>query len=376
MMHAMQAILDHLKAQTPAILADIERLVRLESPSKDVVGINSVSDVVQSWLAPLGACERIPHELGDTLRVIIPGRSSQRVVLLAHADTVYSRGFWDNLWRVEGDKVFGPGAYDMKGGIVQAVWALKTLKELGIELSHTVEFLLTPDEEIASHAGRPIIEASAVGARAVLVLEPPHLNGDLKVARKGVGVYNVKIHGKAAHQGTEPENGRNALVSAAHFIQEVVKLQDIPKGTTLGPNVIQGGTVSNVVCDLVELEVDLRVWTMDEADRIEAAIHAIQPLDGTRYEISDGLNRPAMEPTEGSLKVLELGQAIAAELGFHPGAARVGGGSDGNFTAKLAPTLDGFGVHGANAHQRNLEYILISELAPRTALIAGMLSRI
>jgi glutamate carboxypeptidase len=173
MMPAMQAILDHLKAQTPAILADIERLVRLESPSKDVPGIASVEDVVQSWLEPLGACERIPHELGDTLRVVIPGRSSDRVVLLAHADTVYSRGFWDNLWRVEGDKVFGPGAYDMKGGIVQAVWALKTIKELGLELSHTVEFLLTPDEEIASHAGRPIIEASAVGARAVLVLEPP-----------------------------------------------------------------------------------------------------------------------------------------------------------------------------------------------------------
>ncbi len=237
----------------------------------------------------------------------------------------------------------------------------------------SIDFLLTSDEETGSEVGRPLIEELAKGAQAVLVLEPPFMNGDLKVARKGVGEYKFNIFGKAAHQGLEPQNGRNAIVSAAHLISELVKLQDWDKGTTLGPNVIQGGTVSNVVADHVTLEVDLRIWSLDEAERADKALRAIQPLEGTRYEISGGLNRPPMEPTEGSLKLFDEARKIANELGFDVGAARVGGGSDGNFTAQLAPTLDGFGAIGAGAHQKDKEYIHIPSLAPRSALIAGML---
>ena len=373
MIPAMQRLLEHVQTNLQPLLADIESLVRLESPSRDAAGVNAVVDAVQAWLAPMGTAARHGSELGDTLRVTIPGQTGERVVLLAHADTVYPRGAWSQPWRVDGDRALGPGAYDMKGGIVQAVWALRTLAALGLTPRCTVDFLLTPDEEIESKAGRPHIEALATGAKAVLVLEPPHLNGDLKVARKGVGGYRVTVHGKAAHQGTEPENGRNAIVSAAHFIAEVVKLQDLAKGTTLGPNVISGGSAMNVVADRVDLEVDLRVWDASEADRVDAAIKAIEPLPGTSYDIRDGLNRPAMEPSDGSWKLLELGQRIAGELGFQPGAARVGGGSDGNFTSKLAPTLDGFGIHGGNAHQRDLEFILLSEIPRRTALLAGML---
>jgi glutamate carboxypeptidase len=236
-----------------------------------------------------------------------------------------------------------------------------------------VDFLVTPDEEISSHAGRPFIEGLAKGAKAVLVLEPPHLNGDLKVARKGVGGYRINVRGKAAHQGTEPENGRNAIVSAAHLISEIVKLQDFEKGTTLGPNLVNGGTAMNVVADHVYLEVDIRVWSQPEAERVDAAIRQIEPLEGTTYEILDGLNRPPMEPSDGTYRLLETAQRIANGFGFNPGAARVGGGSDGNFTARLAPTLDGFGAFGANAHQKGLEYIHVPSLAPRAALLAGML---
>jgi glutamate carboxypeptidase len=237
----------------------------------------------------------------------------------------------------------------------------------------TVDLLLTPDEEIGSDAGLPFIQSLAKDARAVLVLESPFMNGDLKIARKGVGDYKIQVHGEAAHQGLEPEKGRNAIVSAAHLITEIIKLQDLKKGTTLGPNVIHGGTVSNVVADKAILELDLRIWSLPEADRIDAALRAIQPLAGTRYEISGGLNRPPMEPSDGSYKLLEIAQKIANEIGFKVGAARVGGGSDGNFTSHLAPTLDGFGAFGAHAHQRDLEYIHIPSLAPRTALLAGML---
>jgi glutamate carboxypeptidase len=373
MILGMENLLQHFKTRTPDILADLEKLVRLESPSKDVTAINSVQDALVAMLDGLGSVTRHSTELGDVLHFTMPGKSTDRVVYLAHVDTVYATGFWANIWRIEGDQAFGPGVYDMKGGIVQAIYALKAIKELGLTPASTIELLVTPDEEIESRAGRPFIEKLATGAKAVIVLEPPHLNGDLKVARKGVGGYRVRVHGKAAHQGTEPENGRNAIVSAAHFITEVVKLQDIPKGTTLGPNVIQGGTVMNVVADEVYLEVDLRVWSQEEADRVDAAIKSIQPLEGTTYTILDGLNRPPMEPSDGTWKLLETGQRIAHELGFDPGAARVGGGSDGNFTAKLAPTIDGFGIHGKNAHQRELEYITISDIAPRTALVAGMM---
>jgi glutamate carboxypeptidase len=261
----------------------------------------------------------------------------------------------------------------MKGGIVQAAWAIRALHALDLQPARTIDLLLTPDEEVGSESGLPHIKKLAEGASAVLVLEPPFMNGDLKIARKGVGDYVVRVTGRSAHQGVEPENGRNAIVSAAHLIREIMQLEDREKGTTLGPNVIQGGTVSNVVADEAILKIDFRTWDVTEAARVEASMRRIEPLDGTTYEFIGGLNRPPMEPSAGSLVLLEKAQRLAQQLGFSVGSARVGGGSDGNFTSRLAPTLDGFGVMGAHAHQKNLEYIHIPSLAPRAALLAGML---
>ncbi len=369
----MNKILSYLESHTGELLSDIETLVRIESPSKYLEGINRVQDVNQGWLSPFGETNRHPTEFGDVLHARIPGQSADRVVLLAHMDTVYPVGSWQNIWQVQGEKALGPGVYDMKAGGVQAVWALRAIQATGQKPAYTVDFLLTPDEEIGSDAGLPYIQGLAQAAKAVLVLESPFMNGDLKIARKGVGEYKIQVHGQAAHQGLEPEKGRNAIVSAAHLIAEMIKLQDLDKGTTLGPNVFHGGTVSNVVADNANLEVDIRFWSLPEAERIDAALRAIQPLMGTRYEFSGGVNRPPMEPSEGSYKLLETAQKIAAELGFKVGAARVGGGSDGNFTSHLAPTLDGFGASGAHAHQKDVEFIHIPSLAPRTALLAGML---
>jgi glutamate carboxypeptidase len=369
----MNNLLTYFKDHTNEILSDVETLVKIESPSKHSEGINRIQDITQSWLSPFGQVNRHPSEFGDILHARIPGQNTNRVVLLAHMDTVYPLGSWTELWQVKGDQAFGPGTYDMKAGTVLAVWALRAIKELGQVPACTVDLLLTPDEEIGSDAGLPFIQSLAKNAKAVLVLESPFMNGDLKIARKGVGEYKIQVHGEAAHQGLEPEKGRNAIVSAAHLIAEIIKLQDLEKGTTLGPNVFHGGTVSNVVADLATLEVDLRIWSLPEADRVDAALRAIQPLTGTHYEITGGLNRPPMEPSQGSYKLLEIAQKIANEIGFKVGAARVGGGSDGNFTSHLAPTLDGFGAFGAHAHQKDLEYIHIPSLAPRTALLAGML---
>ena len=369
----MKKILSYLESHTTDILSDIETLVRIETPSKYAEGINHLQDVTQGWLSPFGTIRRHPSEFGDILHARIEGQSDLRVVLLAHMDTVYPLGSWTNVWQVKDDKAFGPGTYDMKAGAVQAIWALRAIKALEKKPAFTVDFLLTPDEEIGSDAGLPYIQGLAKNASAVLVLESPFMNGDLKIARKGVGEYKIQIHGNASHQGLEPDKGRNAIVSAAQLIAEIMKLQNLEKGTTLGPNVIHGGTVSNVVVDNVTLEVDLRIWSLPESERVDAALRAIQPLEGTSYEISGGLNRPPMEPSEGSYKLLEIARKIANEIGFKVGEARVGGGSDGNFTSHLAPTLDGFGAVGAHAHQKDLEYIHIPSLAPRTALLAGML---
>ena len=369
----MKKILSYLESHTADILSDIETLVRIETPSKYVEGINHLQDVTQGWLSPFGTISRHPSEFGDILHAHIEGQSDLRVVLLAHMDTVYPLGSWTNVWQVKDDQAFGPGTYDMKAGAVQAIWALRAIKALEKKPAFTVDFLLTPDEELGSDAGLPYIQALAKNASAVLVLESPFMNGDLKIARKGVGEYKIQIHGKASHQGLEPDKGRNAIVSAAQLIAEIMKLQDLEKGTTLGPNVIHGGTVSNVVPDLTTLEVDLRIWSLPESERVDVALRAIQPLEGTSYEISGGLNRPPMEPSEGSYKLLEIAKKIANEIGFNVGEARVGGGSDGNFTSHLAPTLDGFGALGAHAHQKDLEYIHIPSLAPRTSLLAGML---
>lgn len=369
----MKEILAYLEAHAGQLLADIEAVVRLESPSHDAAAINRLQDVLAAWFAPFGDLTRQPGDEGDIVHLRVPGQSRDRVVLLAHVDTVYPVGSWANTWRIDGDLAYGPGTYDMKAGAVQALWALRSLHALGRTPAWTIDLLLTPDEEVGSRTGRPQIETLARSARAVLVLEPPFMNGDLKVARKGVGDFTIQVMGKAAHQGVEPEKGRNAIVSAAGLIEQIIQLQDPEKGTTLGPNVIRGGTASNVVADSATFEVDLRVWSLPEAERVEAALRKIKPLEGTHFEVSGGLNRPPMEPSEGSLKLLEKAQALAAQLGFKVGAARVGGGSDGNFTSSIAPTLDGFGAMGANAHQKDLEYIHIHALPARTALLAGML---
>jgi glutamate carboxypeptidase len=369
----MKAILSYLQDHAPQILNDVETLVRIESPSNDRDGINRVQDVNEAWYEALGRVDRHSSEFGDMLHVRIPGESDGKILLLAHMDTVHPIGSWKEVWHIEGDKAFGPGSYDMKAGAVHALWALRSLQSLNRRPGWEIDILLTPDEEIGSEVARPLIEELAQSAEAVLVLEPPYMNGDLKIARKGVGDYLIRVLGKAAHQGVEPEKGRNAIVSAAHLVQEIIKLQSPEQGTTLGPNVIQGGTVSNVVPDDVKLWVDLRVWTPEEAGRVDSAIRSIQPIEGTQYQVSGGINRPPMVPTEGTFRLFEKAKRLAKEIGFDVGAARVGGASDGNFTALLAPTLDGFGAVGAHAHQKELEYIHIPSLPPRTALLAGML---
>ncbi len=364
--------LDYLQPQLPAILQDLEAIVRLEAPSHDQAGLARVADWIAQQFAAFGTLKRQETPHGPLLRLRLSGTGS-RVLVLCHYDTVHPVGAFPQPWKVEGDRAYGPGIYDMKGNIVQLLWALRTNQALGLGWPE-LELLFTPDEEIGSPSSRPFIEEAARRSQAVLVLEAPMGNGDLKVARKGVGQYRLTALGQPAHQGVEPEKGINAIVELAHQILRVVALQDPVQGTTLGPNVVQGGTTSNVVAASATVEIDLRVWTLAEAERVERALRSLEPvLPGARLQVEGGLNRPPMEPSPASLELFALARRIGAEVGLELGAGRVGGGSDGNFTAALGvPTLDGLGLFGEAAHQLS-ENIYIPQVPPRIALLSGLL---
>jgi glutamate carboxypeptidase len=367
--------LDYLQARLPAVLQDLEAIVTRESPSSDLKGLDQVAQWIVQQFGPFGAVERLDTPSGPVIRVLKQG-SGKKVLVLCHFDTVHPVGAFAPPWRIEGERAYGPGVYDMKGSIVQLLWALRTNQALGLGLPG-LELLFTPDEETGSKHSRQAIESAALRHDLALVLEAPMGNGDLKVARKGVGQYRLTAHGRPAHQGVEPEKGVNAIVELSHQIPRIVALQDWEKGTTLGPNVIKGGTASNVVAALAAVDIDLRAWTTAEAERVEDSLGALQPvLPGARLSVEGGLNRPPMEPSPASLELFAMARRIGAEAGLQLGPGRVGGGSDGNFTAALGvPTLDGLGLFGDAAHQL-CEHVYIPQIPARIALLCGILDEL
>lgn len=364
-------LLAHAREREAAYLADLETLVRIETPSGYLPGLEQAADWLATAFASVGEVTREATPAGPLLTVRAPGRGP-RVLMLAHYDTVQPVGSWPEPWRIAGDRIYGPGTNDMKGGLLLALHAMRMLDP---QHRPEVELLLTPDEEVGSAASRPRIEEAAGRADAVLVLEAPTNDGDPKVARKGGGRYRVTVHGKAAHQGVEPEKGINAIVEAAHQVLALQAISDLDKGSRLGANVIDGGTVVNVVADRVTIDVDARAWTLDEGARLDAALHGLTPvLPGARLEIEGAFERPPMEALPASLALFERVRRIGAAMELELAPGRVGGASDGNFTAALGvPTLDGLGPVGFADHTRE-EHILRSEIPRRLALFAALLA--
>ncbi len=370
-----QDTLNYFERHLNSYLEDLRQLVEIESPTGYEPGIKRAALWLQTQFAGLGELSRFDSDSGPVLRLFRRGYGP-RVLLLAHYDTVHPLGSWPKLWREDKGRIYGPGVYDMKAGLLFILWALRYLNRGGLEHPN-LEVLLTPDEEVGSRSSRIFIEDAARGADYALVLEPPTGAGDLKVHRKGVGWYVVKVHGRAAHQGVEPEKGVNAIVEAARQVLKVIEAQDLEKGTTLGPNVARGGTAGNVVADYAEVLVDMRAWTLAEAERVDRFMRALKPENpGARLELEGGLNRPPMEPTPESMELFELARGVALDLGFDSQPGKVGGGSDGNFTAALGvPTLDGLGAVGAGAHQKS-EHVIKKELPHRLALLSELLVRL
>jgi len=357
------------------LLPDLHQLVEIESPSGDAQAISRVMDVVEGWARALGA--EVENLAGGT-RSFQFGEQQRPALILTHADTVWPQGTLEGMpFRVEGDRVYGPGTYDMKAGIVSAIHALRALHASGGWPLGGIRLLITPDEEIGSHSSRAHIEAAARQARAVLVVEPPVADTHaLKTGRKGVGSFVLTLHGVASHAGNKPEEGASAIAEAARLIPAIHALAQPEAGTTVSVGLIRGGSAVNVIPARCTLEVDVRASTLAEGERVTASMQALTSSDPrVRLELGGGLNRPPFERGPQTLALYARAQALAGGLGFQLSEAVVGGGSDGNFTAPLSPTLDGLGAPGDGAHATH-EHVRLDRWPQHVALLTELLREV
>jgi glutamate carboxypeptidase len=366
-----------------AMLRLLSGLVRCESSSYDKAGVDRCARILAAeWAKRLGQ-RRVKlirqRERGDHVRVEWRPSSAKakgQILVVGHTDTVYEKGTLERMpFRVAGGRAFGPGIFDMKGGLVIALCAVDALRACGLEPASRVVFLWTSDEEIGSRTSRRIIEREARGSDAVLVLEPAAgPRGLLKTARKGVGDYALRVTGKAAHAGLDPGAGVNAVHEMALQIARVAEFNDPRRGTSVNVDLVRGGTRSNVIADEARAVVDVRCVRLSDARRLAAQFRALRPvLRGAKLEVTGGLDRPPMERTPATEALFHRAQRLGRAMGVELGETMVGGGSDGNFTAALGvPTLDGLGAVGNGAHSPD-EFIVIRYLPERAALLAGLL---
>jgi glutamate carboxypeptidase len=362
----------------PMILADAGVLVNLESPSRERPALQACKDELAGRLSGAGAAvEIVANDAGgDHVLARFSGRAGLRPALvLGHYDTVWPSGTIRRLpFRCDDGRAFGPGILDMKASLAIFLRVVQLIKGGGLEAPRPIWALFTSDEEIGSPTSRSLIESLARECAYVLVLEPARADGALKTARKGVGRFRIEILGRAAHAGAAPDEGRNAIVELAHQILRIQDFQDLGKGTTVNVGVVQGGTTANVVPAQASAEIDARVTSQSEAERLIASLESLSPImPDIRLSVSGCFTRPPMERSPAIAALFEHARAIGSSLGLELSEGSTGGGSDGNFTAALGvPTLDGLGARGGGAHADD-EHIIISSLAERAALLAALL---
>jgi glutamate carboxypeptidase len=357
----------------PTLLDDLRDLVDVESPSLEPASIEASAAAVAALVARRldTQAELVASDAGSHVHWRGPGEP--RVLLVGHHDTVFPLGaLAARPFTVVDGRATGPGVFDMKGGIVLGVHAIAALEDRsGIEL------LVTCDEEVGSGASRALIEERAKACGAVLVLEPAADGGAVKVGRKGTGGFEMVVRGRAAHAGLEPEKGVNALVEAARQVLAISELGRPERGTTVTPTVAHAGTADNVVPAEARVRVDVRVTELAEADRVQAAMAALTPVDpAASLDVHGGLNRPPM-PESATAELFALARNVAVGIGVPVLAGiAVGGGSDGNFTAALGiPTLDGLGVSGGGAHADH-EWADTTTMVERTRLLSALIAAI
>ncbi len=369
---------DHMQQEMMRRLSD---LVCLESPSRDKPALDTLGAVLANRLGEVGASvEIIPNaEGGNHVLGRFSVTSSLRPALvLAHFDTVWPLGTLERMpFRVDEDgRAFGPGIFDMKASLAVFLAVMEEMVKEKRNWPRPIWALFTSDEEIGSPTSRAHIERLALDCAYVLVLEPALADGGLKTSRKGVGRFRLEVEGKAAHAGVAPQEGRSAVVELAHQILKLHDLQDLAAGTTITVGVIQGGTTVNVVPARASAEIDVRVVSKAEANRVEFSIRSLRPVATDNHlTVTGGFNRPPMERTPASALLFEEARQLARTV--YPYAdlteGSTGGGSDGNFTAALGvPTLDGLGARGGGAHADN-EHIIVDSLPERASLLHSLL---
>jgi len=376
-------IFNALQARQTEVEAFIRALVEVESPSGDVEGSLGVVDLladVAGKLDCVDAIERVDvSDFGQHLviRAFQQANSAGQILLVGHTDTVHSLGsLSEQPWRVDAGKIYGPGIFDMKANCALVIEVLSTLAVMKATPAFGVTLALTCDEEVGSMSGWPLLErvASSQPTRCAFVLEPPASGGRVKTSRKGTGIFAIKVEGKAAHAGLEPEKGASAILELARQTEQLHAINLSGTGITLNVGVVHGGTRSNVVAAEAQGEIDVRFSTEAESLEIERILSNLKPIDErTKVFVSGGINRPPMERTSAVVELFEKARGIAAELDFELGEAQVGGASDGNFLAAMGiPVLDGLGISGDGAHAVH-EHIEADDIARRGALIGGLL---
>jgi glutamate carboxypeptidase len=361
----------------------LRELTLIESPSLEKAAADRCcAFLARQWSKHGGTVQVLKqNHRGNHLRVSwrpSGSLSKKQFLVLGHYDTVYPTGTLARMpFRVSAGKAFGPGTFDMKAGIVQALFAFEALQKLERKLSNPpyIVFLWTSDEEIGSESSRKLLEAEARRSEAVFVLEPSFgPRGLLKTSRKGVGEAELTVLGRASHAGLEPEKGINAIHELSAQIARIEKWNNHRSGVTINADVIQGGLRTNVIADTAKAIFDMRAWHTSDMHALEKRLHSLKPIQrGAKLEIRGGFDRPPLE-RKRSTALYARAKALAKEMGLSIGEAAVGGGSDGSFTAHAGvPTLDGLGAVGDGAHSRH-EHIRIKALPQRAALLAALLA--
>lgn len=375
----MSELLRWCEARRQAMVDDLEALVRLESPTTNKAAVDRCGRLLQSRLEALGAnVERFPQEhVGDMLlaswHADAPGPA---ILFLTHSDTVWPLGtLAERPPRIDDEGRFlGPGAIDMKGGIVIVLTAIRALVERGELPRRPLRVLVTSDEELGSRYSEKLIMDTAADCGLVLVMEPATKEGALKTWRKGVATYELLAGGRASHAGNAPEQGINAVVEMAQQICALNDMNDLQRGTSVSVTVVEGGITTNVIPPRATARVDVRTLSARAMDEVDEAIMTLQPrVPGARLTVTRHHRRAPMERDERMIAAFNQARAIGGALGLTVREDGSGGGSDGNFTAAAGiTTLDGLGPQGDGLHAEH-EHVIINSLPQRAALVAGML---
>lgn len=375
----MRALLAGARRKETALLRLIQNLVRAESPSDDKAAVDACGALVAARAAEAGGRVKRHRQraCGDVIEIRFGHRRTNgdgRILLLGHIDTVWPVGSLKSMpCRIGEGRLWGPGTLDMKAGVAMALTAIEMLAEAEL-LDREIVLLLNSEEEIGSPVSRSITERLAQECSSVLVLEPAQ-GLACKTARKGTGNWRIDIEGVAAHAGVDFEKGASALRELGRVIEKVSGWTERGRGLTVSVGMAGGGTKTNVIPARAWAEVDVRIARKADGPRIERKFASLKAADRRcSIEVTGGINRPPMERSHGTVALYRQARALALELGFTLEEAATGGASDGNFTAALGvPTLDGLGAVGEGAHAMH-ESIVLEHLAPRTALLAGLLA--